>query len=126
MKKQSSEKVKHIAMRMCAVTREKLPKNELVRIVYLKDKKEVKVDNSGKLRGRGLNIKPSEEVWQQALQRKTIQRAFGVQLDPKDAERLKKEFSEVVLEKHTEKRVVRISSEQLSKIVGKNEEKGRK
>ena len=127
MKKQNKEKIKHIAMRMCAVTREKLPKNELVRVVYLKEAKEIKVDDGSKLRGRGLNIKPDMEIFEEGLKRKVIQRVFSVQLNPKQAENLKKEFEQVVLEKHTEKKVIRISSEQLSKIIGeKNESKKRK
>jgi predicted RNA-binding protein YlxR (DUF448 family) len=127
MKKQNKEKIKHVAMRMCAVTREKLPKSELIRIACLKDKKEVRIDDGSKLRGRGLNIKPDIEVFEEGLKRKVIQRAFSVQLDPKQIENLKKEFEKVVLEKHTEKKVIRISSEQLSKIIGdKNEVKKRK
>ena len=49
-------KNKKIPMRSCVVTREKLPKKELLRIVKMPDGKIV-ADETGKLNGRGAYIK---------------------------------------------------------------------
>ena len=49
-------KVKKIPMRMCSVTREKFPKQELIRIVKTPEE-EVKIDLTGKLNGHGAYIK---------------------------------------------------------------------
>ena len=45
-------KVKKIPLRSCVITKERLPKQELLRIVKTKEQ-EVKVDPTGKLNGRG-------------------------------------------------------------------------
>ncbi len=52
--------MKKIPIRKCVVTKEQLPKNELIRIVLNKDGK-VFVDTTGKQNGRGayLNLKKS-------------------------------------------------------------------
>ena len=52
---------KKIPMRTCIVTREKLPKKELVRIVRNKDG-EVFVDETGKQNGRGVYLKKEINV----------------------------------------------------------------
>ena len=44
--------MKSIPMRMCVVTREKLPKKELIRVV--KSENRVIVDESGKVNGHGV------------------------------------------------------------------------
>ena len=54
-------KVKKIPMRMCSVTRERFPKQELLRVVKTKEG-EVKVDLTGKLNGHGAYIKKDLEV----------------------------------------------------------------
>lgn len=47
--------MKSIPMRMCVVTREKLPKKELIRVV--KSENRVIVDESGKVNGHGVYLK---------------------------------------------------------------------
>ena len=47
--------MKSIPMRMCVVTREKLPKKELIRVV--KSENRVIVDESGKVNGHGVSLK---------------------------------------------------------------------
>lgn len=47
--------MKKIPMRMCAVTREKLPKMELIRVV--KTDNGVVVDETGKVNGHGVYLK---------------------------------------------------------------------
>ena len=49
-------KQKKIPLRSCVVTRERLPKQELLRVVRTKEG-EVKIDDSGKMNGRGAYIK---------------------------------------------------------------------
>ena len=53
--------MKKIPMRTCAVSQEKCPKGELIRIVRNKDG-EVFVDLSGKMNGRGVYLKRDMEV----------------------------------------------------------------
>ena len=48
-------------MRMCSVTRERFPKQELLRVVRTKED-EVKVDLTGKLNGHGAYIKKDLDV----------------------------------------------------------------
>ena len=45
-------KTKKIPMRTCVITKEKLPKQELIRIVRTKEEKII-VDETGKANGRG-------------------------------------------------------------------------
>ena len=54
-------KIKKIPMRSCVVTREKLPKQELVRVVRTPEG-EVIVDLTGKANGRGAYLKKDLSV----------------------------------------------------------------
>ena len=66
-------KVKKIPLRTCVVTKEKLPKKELLRIVRTPSD-EVVVDESGKLNGRGAYIKKDVQVLEQAKKKKILER----------------------------------------------------
>ena len=66
-------KVKKIPLRTCVVTREKLPKKELLRIVRTPEGKVI-VDESGKMNGRGAYIKKDVTVLEQAKKKKTLER----------------------------------------------------
>lgn len=57
--------MKKIPMRSCVITREKLPKNELVRIVRTPEG-EVVIDLSGKKNGHGAYLKKDLEVIEKA------------------------------------------------------------
>ena len=57
--------VKKIPMRSCVVTKEKLPKKELIRIVRTPEGNVI-VDSTGKANGRGAYIKLALEVINQA------------------------------------------------------------
>lgn len=70
--------MKKIPMRSCVVTREKLPKNELVRIVRTKDG--VIVDLTGKANGRGAYLKKDEEVIKKAKKNKTLNKMLEVDI----------------------------------------------
>ena len=54
-------KIRKIPLRTCVITKESLPKKELLRIVRTPEM-EVKVDESGKLNGRGAYIKKDLNV----------------------------------------------------------------
>ena len=58
-------KTKKIPMRSCVVSREKLPKQELIRIVKNKDN-EIFVDITGKQNGRGIYIKKDLDILEKA------------------------------------------------------------
>lgn len=66
-------KVKKIPLRTCVVTREALPKQELLRIVRTPEK-EVIVDLSGKANGRGAYIKKDIEVLNKARKNKILEK----------------------------------------------------
>ena len=72
-------KVKKIPMRTCVVTKEKCEKKELVRIVRT-PLKEVVIDESGKLNGRGAYIKLNEEVIKKAEKNKILDRTLEVEV----------------------------------------------
>ena len=66
-------KVKKIPLRTCVVTREKLPKKELLRIVRTPEGKVI-VDESGKMNGRGAQIKKDVTALEQAKKKKILER----------------------------------------------------
>ena len=66
-------KEKKIPMRTCVVTKEKLPKKELIRIVRNKEG-EVFVDETGKLNGKGVYLKKDLEVINKAKNNKILNR----------------------------------------------------
>lgn len=69
--------MKKIPLRRCVVTKEQLPKSELLRIV--KDKEgNVSVDLTGKLNGRGAYIKKDMEVLNTAKNKNILSRALEV------------------------------------------------
>lgn len=72
-------KVRKIPMRMCSVTRERFPKQELLRIVKTPEE-EVKVDITGKLNGHGAYIKKDLEVLTKAKKSKALARALEIEI----------------------------------------------
>ena len=66
-------KVKKIPLRTCVVTREKLPKQELLRVVRTPEGNVV-VDDSGKMNGRGSYIKKDVTVLEMAQKKKVLER----------------------------------------------------
>ena len=69
--------MKKIPMRMCVVTRERFPKQELIRVVVNKDGV-VTVDETGKLNGKGAYIKRDIDVLNKAISNKILDRTLGV------------------------------------------------
>jgi len=72
-------KVKKIPMRMCSVTREKFPKQELIRVVKTPEG-EVKIDETGKLNGHGAYIKKDLTVLDKAKKSKALARALEIDI----------------------------------------------
>lgn len=68
-------KMKKIPMRSCVVTKEKLPKQELVRVVRTPEGNVI-VDLSGKANGRGAYVKKSLEVIQKARKSKILDKSL--------------------------------------------------
>ena len=73
-------KNKKIPMRSCVVTREKLPKGELLRIVRTTDGTIV-ADETGKINGIGAYIKKDSEVLLLAKKNKALERALETTID---------------------------------------------
>lgn len=73
--------VKKIPMRTCIVTKEKLPKKELLRIVKFDGK--IKPDLTGKHNGRGCYLKKDVEVIEKARHNKILDRVFETSVDDK-------------------------------------------
>lgn len=71
--------MKKIPMRRCLATNESFPKKELLRIVRTPEG-EVKVDESGKLNGKGAYISRSMEALRLARQKKVLKRALEVEI----------------------------------------------
>lgn len=72
--------MKKIPLRRCVVTREQLPKSELLRIVKNKDG-EVFIDLTGKANGRGAYIKKDLEVLAIAKKKKVIEKVLEVKIE---------------------------------------------
>ena len=73
-------KNKKIPMRSCVVSREKLPKQELIRVVKNKDN-EVFVDITGKQNGRGIYIKKDLEVLEKAKKSKIMDKLLESKIE---------------------------------------------
>lgn len=72
-------KTKKIPMRTCIITKEKLEKKELLRIVRTPDGNII-VDASSKANGRGAYLKKDIEVIIKAEKSKILERILGVEI----------------------------------------------
>lgn len=72
-------KNKKIPMRSCVVTKEKLPKSELLRIVRTPDGN-ILADETGKLNGKGAYIKKDITVLEKAKKSKILERALETEI----------------------------------------------
>ena len=83
--------MKKIPLRRCVVTKQQLPKKELLRIVRSKDGN-VAVDLTGKANGRGAYIKKDTEVLNIAKDKKILERTLETKID----EEVYKKIEEVI------------------------------
>ena len=81
-------KVKKIPMRSCIVTKEKLPKQELIRIVRTPNQ-EVIVDLTGKANGRGAYLKKDLAVFEKAKKSKVLDKILEIEVKDEIYEKLK-------------------------------------
>lgn len=81
-------KMKKIPMRSCVVTKEKLPKQELVRIVRTPEGNVI-IDLKGKANGRGAYLKKDIEVIEKARKSKILDRTLEVSVSDEIYEELK-------------------------------------
>jgi len=82
-------KTKKIPVRTCVVTKEKYPKEELIRVVRTPENTVV-VDLTGKLNGRGAYLKKDLLVFEKAKKIKVLNRILEVEVDDSLFEELKK------------------------------------
>lgn len=76
-------------MRSCVVTREKLPKGELVRVVRTPEG-DVIVDVTGKANGRGAYLKRDLSVFEKAYSSKVLNRILEVEVPDSVFDELRK------------------------------------
>lgn len=81
--------MKKIPLRRCVVTKEQLPKNELLRIVRDKEGK-VFPDITGKANGRGAYIKKDINTLTIAKNKKILEHALEAKIDPSVYEEIEK------------------------------------
>ena len=72
-------KQKKIPMRTCIVTKEKLPKNKLIRIIRTPDLNIV-IDETGKQNGRGAYLKKDIEVYEKARKTKILNKHLEIEV----------------------------------------------
>ena len=72
-------KTKKIPMRSCVVTREKLPKSELVRVVRTPEGSVI-VDTTGKANGRGAYLKRDLSVFEKAYNSRVLNKILEVEV----------------------------------------------
>ncbi len=73
-------KTRKVPLRTCVITKEQLPKQELLRIVRTKEG-EILVDETGKVNGRGAYIKKDLEVLEKAIKSKALERKLEISID---------------------------------------------
>lgn len=85
--------MRKVPLRKCVATQEQLPKKELIRVVRTPEK-EVVVDLSGKMNGRGAYLKKSIEAIDLAQKKKILNRALDVEVADHVYDELRKLLSE--------------------------------
>ncbi|MFI3252323.1 MAG: YlxR family protein [bacterium] len=81
--------VKKVPMRSCVLTREQLPKKDLIRIVRTPEQ-DVVVDLKGKANGRGAYLKADIEVINKAQKIKILDRKLEVKVNDEVYDELRK------------------------------------
>ena len=81
-------KIKKIPMRTCVITKEKLPKGELIRVVRTPEGNVI-VDLTGKANGRGAYLKKDLETIEKAQSYKLLSKHLEVNIPDEIFEELK-------------------------------------
>lgn len=82
-------KTKKIPLRTCVITKESLPKKELLRIVRTPEQ-DIVVDETGKVNGRGAYIKKDLAVLEQAKKTKILEKRLECKIEDSVYEEIKK------------------------------------
>ena len=82
-------KIKKIPMRSCVITREKLPKAELIRVVRTPEGNVI-VDVTGKANGRGAYLKRDLSVIEKAYSSKLLNKILEVDIPDSIFDELRK------------------------------------
>lgn len=82
---------KKVPLRKCVGCNEQKPKKELIRIVRNKEG-EMSVDFTGKAHGRGAYICPDKECLKKAEKKKSLNRAFGCEVNQEIFKKLYEEL----------------------------------
>lgn len=82
-------KIKKIPLRTCVITKETLPKQELLRVVRTPEKKVI-VDLTGKANGRGAYIKKDIQVLEKAKKSKILEKRLEIEIQDEIYEEIKK------------------------------------
>ena len=80
--------MKKVPCRTCVITKEKLPKNELIRVVRTPEGN-IQIDESGKLNGRGAYLKLDINVIDKAKTSKALNRVLEIEVPDSIYEELK-------------------------------------
>ena len=86
--------MKRVVQRMCMGCNAKKDRRDLIRIVVNKNK-EVTIDKTGKLEGRGAYICYNEDCLNKAIKTKKLERVFEVKID----EEIYNKIRNVIIEK---------------------------
>lgn len=70
--------MKKIPLRTCVLTKEKLPKKELIRIVKFNE--QVSVDTTGKANGKGCYLKKDKAVIEKAKEKKLLNKVLDIEV----------------------------------------------
>lgn len=81
-------KTKKIPLRSCIVSKEKLPKQELIRVVKNKEN-EVFIDLTGKANGKGAYIKKDLAILEKAIKSKALEKHLETKIENNIYEELK-------------------------------------
>lgn len=81
-------KTKKIPLRSCVVSKEKLPKQELIRVVKNKEN-EVFIDLTGKANGKGAYIKKDLAILEKAIKTKALEKHLETKIENSIYEELK-------------------------------------
>lgn len=73
-------KVRKIPLRTCVVSKEKLEKKDLIRVVRNKEGI-VEIDLTGKKNGRGAYLKKDKEIFEKAKKSKILDRVLEVEIN---------------------------------------------
>ena len=82
-------KTRKIPLRTCVITKEQLPKKELIRVVRAKEGY-VEVDETGKMNGRGAYIKKELDVLKIAKEKKILEKHLEIAIDDSVYETIEK------------------------------------